>query len=96
MKLSKEQAQDYAYGDLDPESDPYSVEANEYTGSGRWESHHLLVLKDKDGRYWSATYTQGLTESQDIGPFEWDGDEIEFTQVEKVPVITYEYREVKP
>lgn len=62
----------------------------------RWTMHHQLVITDKGGHYWATTYERGLTENQDITPFEDDGDEIEFTPVEKVPVITYEYRDIKP
>jgi hypothetical protein len=96
VKLSSEIAREFIYSKMSPGAPGYEREAVTDEGSGRWMSHHALVLKDSEGRYWSAGFSQGLTEMQDSYPFEYDGDEIEFVQVEKVPVITYEYREVKP
>lgn len=96
MKLTNQQAYDLTYCPSIPEVPGVEVEANEYIGSGRWESYHKLVLRDEEGRFWAATYSQGLTERQDTRPFEYDGNEIEFRQVEKVPVTTYEYRDIKP
>jgi hypothetical protein len=51
-------------------------------------------VKDRDGRLWAVPYQRGLTESQDSRPFE-DQAEVSFTEVEKVPVTSYEYRPVK-
>ena len=90
MKLTGEQARDLAYEEADPEWG-LEVESNEQIDSNRWSSIHRLVVRDKDGKLWAATYSQGLTENQDESPFEYN-NEVEFTAVEKVPVTTYEYR----
>lgn len=95
MKLSREVAKEFIYSKTSPDALGLEREAIVDEGSGRWESHHSLILKDSAGRFWAASYSQGLTESQDSYPFEDDGDEIEFVQVEKVPVPAYEYRDVK-
>ena len=94
LKLTGEQARDLAYGEADPEWG-LEVEANEQIDSNRWSSIHQLVVRDKNGKFWAATYRKGLTENQDESPFEYDG-EVEFREVEKVPVTTYEYRPVQP
>lgn len=94
LRLTKEQAQDL----LDCQSNPelgLTVEHDEHIEDRRWVSVHLLVVKDDlFGRYWAAIYEQGLTENQDTWPFE-NVEEVQFIEVEKVPVTTYEYRPVK-
>jgi len=94
MKLTREQAQELAsYGAEDPELG-LTVEMNEQIDSRRWVSVHVLILRDAEGKLWEATYERGLTENQDCQPFEYD-DEVEFYEVEKVAVTTYEYRPKK-
>ncbi len=92
MKLTKQQAQDLVYSgscsDLNLE-----VEADERIEDRRWVSLHALVVKDAVGKFWETTYERGLTEYQDIAPFE-DESEVIFWEVEKVPVTTYEYHKV--
>jgi len=91
MKLPRAQAQDYAYSNADGF---YQIERNEQVDSNRWSGIYELVIKDTTGKYWMACYQRGLTENQDEVPFEYDGEEIEFYEVERVPVTTYEYRKV--
>ena len=93
MKIPAENARDLTWTKADDELG-LTVESNEQVDTSRWTSIHQLVLKDRDGRFWETTYERGLTESQDIQPFEDDEDEIEFHEVEKVPVTTYEYRRI--
>jgi hypothetical protein len=63
-------------------------------GSGRWMSYHLLVVQfaDEPGKFFGASFEQGLTESQDTYPFEDFGDEVRFEEVEPFEVTTTEYR----
>lgn len=56
-------------------SDGYAVVHDEHVDSSRWEEIHQLVFSH-DGENWLTTYTLGLTEMQDIEPFEDDPDEI--------------------
>lgn len=93
LKLTREQAQDLAYGEAD-EGQVLTIELNEQVDTLRWSSVHRLIVKDGAGKLWEAGYTRGLTENQDERPFEYD-DEVEFREVEKVPVTSYEYRPVK-
>jgi hypothetical protein len=94
LKMSAEDARELTYGG-DFSAEGLTVESDEQTGTSRWESIHLLVVKDRDGRLWAATYRQGLTEYQDSRAFGDDDDrEVQFYEVEKVPVTTYEYRRI--
>lgn len=70
------------------------VENRDTHDNGRWESVHELVIRTKDGALWHALYQRGLTENQDVSPFEYDGPEIEFTQVKPIPVSHIEYQAV--
>ncbi len=90
MKLTRAEAQELLYS----RTDPYlrlQVELDEQVDIRRWVSVHRLIVKDADGRFWETSYEKGLTEYQDIEPFE-DDNEVSFVQVEKVPVTAYEYR----
>jgi hypothetical protein len=93
MKLSKQHAIDLAREEEEPDQG-YTVESNEQIDQTRWASIHQLVIRDSDGRLWSAEYQKGLTENQDIEPFDEDGPEIDFHEVEKVPVQRFEYRRI--
>lgn len=96
MKLTAEQARELAYEGYNPDQEDLGLDVvcNRQVETQRWVSVHELVVQDADGRFWRAFYNQGLTESQDEGPFEYD-DEVEFTEVEQFPVTTFEYREIK-
>jgi hypothetical protein len=65
-------------------------------GTGRWTSYHTLVVTfdDTPGKFFATPFDQGLTENQDIQPFEYD-EEVEFEEVEPFEVTTTEYRPVK-
>lgn len=71
------------------------VVENRPTGdTKRWTSIQELVIKTKDGALWLAMYEEGLTENQWQSPFEYDGDEITFTQVRPIPVSVIRYQVV--
>jgi hypothetical protein len=93
LKLTRQQAQDLAYDEAG-EGQGLTVELNEMVDTLRWSSVHRLIVKDGAGKLWEASYTRGLTENQDERPFE-DQAEVEFREVEKVPVTSYEYRPAK-
>lgn len=54
--------------------------------SSRWLSHHLMVFR-KNGVLYGVNYSRGLTEQQDIGPFDLDPDEVECRPVKQVTKI---------
>lgn len=72
----------------------YTVKHNEQTDQRRWVSVHELVIQDdKSGCYWRVRYERGLTEYQDVQPFEYDQDGVEFTMVKKISVTRCIYVE---
>ena len=97
--LTGEQARELVYDEADPALG-LEVETRVQTGTRRWVSTHRLIVRDRDGRLWSTSYEKGLTESQDTRPFEDPSGAggpmgaVTFTEVEKVPVTSYEYRPV--
>lgn len=65
-------------------------------GSGRWTSYHTLVVTfdNEPGKFFAASFDQGLTELQDLQPFEY-ATTVDFEEVEPHKVSTTEYRPVK-
>jgi hypothetical protein len=62
----------YEVGDADQAGDWTRVTDVE-GDSGRWEQHHTLVIRHKDGQHYGIRYSIGLTEYQD-STFPWKGD----------------------
>lgn len=91
MKLTRDQALDLLWDGECTELPGFAKVAESQTGSGRWCSYHQLVISDDYGNLWAADFERGLTEMQDCGPFD-DASEVEFAEVEKVPVTIYEFR----
>jgi hypothetical protein len=60
--------------------DEFEVIVNEQTDSSRWSAICILIIK-RNGQFFKATYEKGLTEYQDHGPFEDDGEVIPFYRV---------------
>jgi hypothetical protein len=92
LTLSTKDAQELVYGG-DFTDEGLTVEDDRQTGSSRWESHHTVVVRDRDGKLWAADYRKGLTENQESRPFENEA-EVTFREVIKVPVTVFEYRPV--
>lgn len=60
--------------------------------TSRWSTIYERVYEDlATGKFYHTTYRQGATECQDERPYEYDGEEIEFTEVRPIDVITTEY-----
>lgn len=67
----------------------------EQVDSRRWVSVHELVFRaPDDGKAYSVTYEQGLTENQDDTDPWNDEDEIKATEVEQRPVVVQQWRPV--
>ena len=73
----KTYSKDYLVNELDL---PYSAIFDEMTDVSRWSIHHRIVFED-GGKFYSAHYSEGATESQDERPWEYDGD-VECSEVE--------------
>ncbi len=102
IKIKKEDAQELIYlDDLAVANWPglgYKLQLmhSEQLGSSRWSAHWEAVYKDiETGKFYQTNYSCGLTECQDESPYEYEGDEIEFVEVEQYEVKTFKYREVK-
>lgn len=91
MKLTRDQALDLLWDGECTDLPGFAKVAESQTGSGRWCSYHQLVISDDYGNLWAADFERGLTEMQDCGPFD-EQDEVQCHEVEKIEVITHEYR----
>lgn len=89
VKLPADLARDLACcGPDDDPIDGWTVVANEYLESHRWESLHELVIRNGDGQHFMDTYRQGLTERQDTGPYEYEKTATFTPVVPKFKVVT--------
>lgn len=63
----------------------------------RWVSVHELIFRaPDDGKAYSVTYEQGLTENQDdTDPWNYE-DEIKAVEVEQQPVTVMQWKPVQP
>ena len=64
--------------------------------SGRWESYHILIVKDtQTNKFFRTEYSKGLTEQQDTQPFEHSSATwVEVKKVVKqVEVVEYQEKE---
>lgn len=77
----------------DAKNDYFEVVHTEQIDTRRWESVHQMVFS-YNGKLYSSTYRQGLTEYQDTELYEYDGDMIECPEVEAYPVEITKYRPV--
>lgn len=66
---------------------------SELVDTTRWSHVHEVVYKDLDtGKFYISSYSTGATECQDESPYEYDGEEIELTEVVPVEVTKIEYQ----
>jgi hypothetical protein len=72
VELPAEVARELAYEKAGRTFEGWTVVENEQTGSDRWMSHYDLVIRNADGEHFSAWYQKGLTEYQDVRP--WEGE----------------------
>lgn len=95
MKVSKEVAVEMSYYEKmeGEEGFPnFQTVEDEIVDTTRWSIIRTRVYKDLDtGRFWRTTFSTGATECQDEGPYEYDGDEIEFGEVFPVEKVVTVY-----
>ena len=58
--------------------------------TSRWSIRSELVFKFEN-KFYHTCYSRGATEQQDESPWEYDGEDIECSEVKPVEVITVEY-----
>ena len=66
---------------------------NEIEGTRRWSINYYMVFPF-EGKFYSARYSVGATESQDERPFEYDDDQIECPEVHEVEVVKKVWKNV--
>lgn len=90
--LSKAQAKDLVGG---CGIDGWEQCADVHVDSDRWMEHRLLIIRSTaTDMLYGAEYEQGLTEDQDVQPFEYD-DTVTFKPVEAREKTTVEYVYIK-
>jgi hypothetical protein len=91
VELARDLVWEMVGSKFDEGGDHYEVVQNEQIDSNRWMGIYRLTVKIND-KFYQTTYEKGLTENQDYGPFEDEGDTITFYNV--VPryktVLVYE------
>jgi hypothetical protein len=96
VTLTGEFARDLANGTaVGDELDGWTVVANTLDYTGRWDSHHTLIIRNAVGEHFAGDYTRGLTEQQDYGPWEYDKT-AEFYPVERHVKVVQAVEWVKP
>ena len=90
MKFKTEDLNELAY---DGEVEGYEVLVNDLLDTDRWTSRHKLIFSH-EGKFYRAYYSKGLTEYQEQGPYEDEGDEIECEEVRPVQKIITVYERV--
>lgn len=85
--MEKHFNKDYLIDELDL---PYAAIQDDIVGTGRWDVFHEIVFQDLDGTYWKTCYSEGATEMQPEGPWEYD-KEVECYQVKPAvrPINTF-------
>lgn len=78
MKFKKELMVRIVHNDIDPEE--AEVIEDKIIDTSRWSVLSHLIFK-VDGKFYESTYSTGATEQQDESPYEYDGDEIECSEV---------------
>lgn len=95
MNFSKDIMQELAYLEvsesLATDGKEYKLVQKEHVGSGRWSQQYSIVF-EHDGKFYESYFTKGSTEYQDESPYEYDGEEIDCSEVFPVEVMTIEYR----
>ena len=94
MLFSKETLVDLVYDEYDETR--FEILENEIQDSSRWSIHYNLIFKVLEtGKIYETYYSVGATECQEESPFEYEGDEIEVTEVEPYEVTVIKYKAVK-
>jgi hypothetical protein len=91
MKFNKEfLSETVLYSGSDQTQKTFIV-VNSISETSRWSEYHYLVFSHK-GNLYETSYSQGLTESQDESPWEYDSEEIECAEVEAYEKTVTAYR----
>lgn len=87
--FSKESLVDLAYGHT---VNGFGVIVNEVVDTSRWSTIYEMIFS-YGGEYFRTSYSVAATECQDERPYEYEGDNIECTQVWPKEVMVTKYVE---
>ena len=94
MLFSKETLVDLVYDEYDETK--FEILENEIQDRSRWSVHYNLIFKVLEtGKIYETNYSVGATECQEESPFEYEGHEIEVTEVEPYEVTVIKYKAIK-
>jgi hypothetical protein len=83
LELTRQQAQEIAWGACDPKE--FVCEEEVIEGTKRWEILYSRVFQEvASGLYYRLCYRKGATEMQMSLPFEYDSEPIKANQVRQV------------
>lgn len=92
MKVSVEEARRIVWEDS---SDFEMIETN-IEDTSRWSIHYTGICKHiETGKFYEISWSQGATESQDEGPFEYISGDINLVEVEQQEVVVKQWVQVK-
>jgi hypothetical protein len=70
----------------------FKLMESELIDTTRWSAIYSVVYQDlTTGKYYQSSYSTGATECQEERPYEYDGAEIELTEVVPVEKTVIEY-----
>ena len=83
--FDKDILKELVWGDGPPE---YELVDTIDVDTSRWSSHHTMIFRF-EGKLWGSDYSQGLTESQDQSPYEYDEPEAYEVEAVEKTIIAY-------
>lgn len=89
MKFEKEYLQSLAWD----EQEAGEVIETTIVDTTRWSIIKEMIF-ELGGKYYRTSYSEGATEGQDEDPYEYEDDEIECPEVEKVQVMKEEWQQI--
>jgi hypothetical protein len=87
MLIAKDIAQELTYGN---ECEGFKIIEDKIVDHSRWSIIYKIVV-EKDGKFYASSYSNGATESQDESPYDDEGDQVEFREVQKKEVLVTVY-----
>ena len=98
MKVERKIAQDmvycmYAPGDrYETGNLLFELVTQEILDKSRWSVEYMRIYKELTSeKFYQTFYSEGATEMQDESPYEHEDNLVEFVEVIRVPVQTYQY-----
>jgi len=85
MNISKEDARELVYGDLEG----WETVESEIVDVLRWSNIYRGIFKSPEGKHYSLEWAEAATEQQDELPFEYDDPEL--VEVKAIPTMVIKW-----